>query len=426
MQTLAAPLAAGEAALADALAAARLPGVRAAALADGSLLSALGTGSRLPAAPAGGFVLLVELACEAAVAARSAAVLASRHGAAEVAQGSLDALAALEGAEQGPPAAWVRITARASRLAAACAPLRAGGASVVMHPGLGLLCARFSAESGDRGWRQAAALVACEAAARAGEGSATLVSAPDPERWSARRLRAAAGQPRAHAPAEGAARSEGRAQPRRSRGRPIVDEAPLGTDARQAIDLYAKSLDCVHCGLCLPTCPTYRETGRETSSPRGRIYLMRGVAEGRIPLAETVAEEMYLCLGCRACETACPSGVQFGTLLEEMRAEVERRGLRTGLAKRLETLALRGVIPHPRRLRALVEPAGPGAAHGSRAAAAARSLPARLRGAGGARAARPAAPRARAAAAARCRPKARGAAASASSWAASCRSSSGT
>jgi glycolate oxidase iron-sulfur subunit len=133
-----------------------------------------------------------------------------------------------------------------------------------------------------------------------------------------------------------------------------MSEPTLGRDAREAVELYTKSLDCVHCGLCLPTCPTYRETGRETSSPRGRIYLMRGVAEEKIPLSETVADEMYLCLGCRACETACPSGVQFGTLLEGMRAEVERRGLRRGLAKRLETLALRGVVPHPKRLRALV------------------------------------------------------------------------
>jgi glycolate oxidase iron-sulfur subunit len=114
--------------------------------------------------------------------------------------------------------------------------------------------------------------------------------------------------------------------------------------------LYPGTLDCVHCGLCLSSCPTYRETGRETSSPRGRVYLMRGVAEGRIPLGPAVAEEAYLCLGCRACETACPSGVKFGALIEGTRAAAERAGLRTGLAKRLEDFALRRVIPHPRRL----------------------------------------------------------------------------
>ena len=119
-------------------------------------------------------------------------------------------------------------------------------------------------------------------------------------------------------------------------------------------EIFEKSLDCVHCGLCLESCPTYRETGRESSSPRGRIYLMRSVAEGRIPLGDAVAEEAYLCLGCRACETACPSGVEYGALLELTRAEVEDAGLRRGPAKALERFALRHVIPHPRRLRALV------------------------------------------------------------------------
>jgi glycolate oxidase iron-sulfur subunit len=115
-------------------------------------------------------------------------------------------------------------------------------------------------------------------------------------------------------------------------------------------EIYRQSLDCVHCGLCLPTCPTYRETGREGSSPRGRIYLMRGVAEGRQPLSEVLAEEAYLCLGCRACETACPSGVAFGSMLERTRSEVERAGLRRGLARRLERFVLRHILPYRRRL----------------------------------------------------------------------------
>jgi glycolate oxidase iron-sulfur subunit len=118
--------------------------------------------------------------------------------------------------------------------------------------------------------------------------------------------------------------------------------------------IYQKSLDCVHCGLCLPTCPTYRETGRETSSPRGRIYLMRGLAEGKIPMADPLAEEAYLCLGCRACETACPSGVEFGSMLELLRAEVEEAGLRRGWAKRIETFALREILPRRALLAGLV------------------------------------------------------------------------
>jgi glycolate oxidase iron-sulfur subunit len=119
-------------------------------------------------------------------------------------------------------------------------------------------------------------------------------------------------------------------------------------------DLYPATLDCVHCGLCLSSCPTYRVTGRETSSPRGRVALMRGVAEGRIELGDAVAEEAYLCLGCRACETACPSGVRFGALLEGTRAAVERKGLRAGFAKRVESFALRSVLTRPRRLRLAV------------------------------------------------------------------------
>ena len=119
--------------------------------------------------------------------------------------------------------------------------------------------------------------------------------------------------------------------------------------------LHGMTLDCVHCGLCLPACPTYRETGREISSPRGRVYLMRATAEGRLPLGDLLAEEAYLCLGCRACETACPSGVRFGRLVEETRAAVEAAGLRRGPAKRIEQWALRALVPRPRRLRAALD-----------------------------------------------------------------------
>jgi len=90
----------------------------------------------------------------------------------------------------------------------------------------------------------------------------------------------------------------------------------------------AVSLDdlrkCVHCGICLPQCPTYLTLGEEMDSPRGRLYLMRAAAEGRITPSETFVRHLDLCLGCRACETACPSGVPFGRLLEATRAGLER------------------------------------------------------------------------------------------------------
>lgn len=83
-----------------------------------------------------------------------------------------------------------------------------------------------------------------------------------------------------------------------------------------------KLLACVHCGLCLPTCPTYRQLGNENDSPRGRLYLMRAVAEEKIDISPTYHKHLDLCLGCRACETVCPSGVNFGHLLESARAEM--------------------------------------------------------------------------------------------------------
>lgn len=87
---------------------------------------------------------------------------------------------------------------------------------------------------------------------------------------------------------------------------------------------YERFLDCVHCGLCTSACPTYVETGDENDSPRGRIYLMRSVVDGRLELTDNVRGHLDLCLDCRSCETACPSGVQYGRLLEPFRVEMQQ------------------------------------------------------------------------------------------------------
>ena len=96
-----------------------------------------------------------------------------------------------------------------------------------------------------------------------------------------------------------------------------------------AID-YELLLDCVHCGLCTASCPTYVETGNENDSPRGRIYLMRAVRDGRLELGHEVRRHLELCLDCRACETACPSGVQYGKLIEPFRVGMEQAAAATG------------------------------------------------------------------------------------------------
>ena len=83
-------------------------------------------------------------------------------------------------------------------------------------------------------------------------------------------------------------------------------DGPLRLDEPGALVDYAKSLDCIHCGLCLQSCPTYRLTGRETSSPRGRIHMMRAVAEGTLAPDRDVREELDFCLLCRGCESVCP------------------------------------------------------------------------------------------------------------------------
>ncbi|MBL9145658.1 MAG: (Fe-S)-binding protein [Verrucomicrobiaceae bacterium] len=99
----------------------------------------------------------------------------------------------------------------------------------------------------------------------------------------------------------------------------------LSGNLLQTMD-YSVVQQCMHCGMCLPTCPTYMETKRERNSPRGRISLMRSIADGESEVNKAFADEMYYCLGCLACETACPAGVHYADLFETARAEIERTG----------------------------------------------------------------------------------------------------
>jgi glycolate oxidase iron-sulfur subunit len=127
-----------------------------------------------------------------------------------------------------------------------------------------------------------------------------------------------------------------------------------GAGARPFAELeYDKLLKCVHCGFCLPTCPTYAETGLETDSPRGRIYLIKALADGRVALSDTATRHLQLCLDCRACETACPAGVEYGHLIEATRAEMERQRPGSPLRRLVRRLALTILLPSPLALRVL-------------------------------------------------------------------------
>jgi glycolate oxidase iron-sulfur subunit len=135
---------------------------------------------------------------------------------------------------------------------------------------------------------------------------------------------------------------------------PVVQPAP---PQGAAID-YELFLDCVHCGLCTSSCPTYVELGDENDSPRGRIYLMRAVTDGRLALNDEVRRHLDLCLDCRACESACPSGVQYGRLIEPFRIYMAKTGASAeehlGLLKRF---MLFHVTPYARRTRWALAPA---------------------------------------------------------------------
>ncbi|WP_202077513.1 (Fe-S)-binding protein [Caldalkalibacillus salinus] len=114
-----------------------------------------------------------------------------------------------------------------------------------------------------------------------------------------------------------------------------------------------KWADCVHCGMCLESCPTYELTGQEQHSPRGRVHLIKSVAEGKIEVNESFTDPIFECLDCRACTTACPADVDVGGLIEEARGQIRQAMPLKGWKKMANNLFLHHLFPHPRRLNTL-------------------------------------------------------------------------
>lgn len=132
---------------------------------------------------------------------------------------------------------------------------------------------------------------------------------------------------------------------------PVVGAPRLG----QNID-YQRFMDCVHCGLCLGSCPTYVETGDENDSPRGRIYLWRAVTDGRAELTDEVRRHLDLCLECRACESACPSGVQYGQIIGSYKKDLAKLGPPAPMLGRFQRWMLFHLTPYARRMRWALAP----------------------------------------------------------------------
>jgi glycolate oxidase iron-sulfur subunit len=124
----------------------------------------------------------------------------------------------------------------------------------------------------------------------------------------------------------------------------------------QPLTLHGLSVEgvnqCVHCGLCLASCPTFSELGTEMDSPRGRIFLIKSLAEGRIGLSDPTVEHLSLCLDCRACETVCPAGVPYGQLIEAAKAEIERQRPGGPVRRTFRWLNFGLLLGHPRVLAA--------------------------------------------------------------------------
>jgi glycolate oxidase iron-sulfur subunit len=145
---------------------------------------------------------------------------------------------------------------------------------------------------------------------------------------------------------------------------PTATPAPPGP-LESGIDLawlaskvpYSHYQQCVHCGLCSASCPTYLETSNENDSPRGRIYLMRAVVDGRIGASAEVRHHLDLCLDCRACESACPSGVKYGQIIEPFKVALQASAPPGDRTSALQKLILHHLFPHAARVKAALAPA---------------------------------------------------------------------
>ncbi len=136
-----------------------------------------------------------------------------------------------------------------------------------------------------------------------------------------------------------------------------VHDAGIDLDWLASKIPYRQFQDCIHCGLCIASCPTYLETADENDSPRGRIYLMRAVTDGRLSMGPDVRRHLELCLDCRACESACPSGVRYGTLIEPFKIALQKDAPAEAKTSLLDRFILHHLFPYSGRVKAALWPA---------------------------------------------------------------------
>ena len=136
-----------------------------------------------------------------------------------------------------------------------------------------------------------------------------------------------------------------------------MSKEKLGNFTEVDAPAYEDVLQCMRCGFCLPTCPTFALTGRERSSPRGRVALARAVAEGKLPFSQAMKEEAFFCLDCRACTTACPSGVKAGEVMEVCRSQVHQQLPLPKWQASFRDFILQKMLPDPDRLESSMLPA---------------------------------------------------------------------